>query len=87
MIQTPGWFISTMAETRSAVPSQSTGTRRRIRHGISIQRDDLKGMTGQRQAANLSRASIQDMKQNALALLHADRLPWPSMRPLMVNEP
>ena len=25
MIQTPGWFIWTMAEMRSAVPSQRTG--------------------------------------------------------------
>ena len=30
IIHTPGWFISTIAEMRSAVPNQSTGTRHRI---------------------------------------------------------
>ena len=34
MIQTPGWFISTMAEMRSAVPSQRTGTRTGFGRGL-----------------------------------------------------
>jgi hypothetical protein len=30
MTQTPGWFISTIDEMRSAVPNHSTGTSERI---------------------------------------------------------
>ena len=34
MTQTPGWFISTMAEIRSAVPSHSTGTSAGVGTGL-----------------------------------------------------
>ena len=38
MIQTPGWFISTMAEMRSAVPSHRPGYSRTGWHRIAVQR-------------------------------------------------
>ena len=41
---------------------------------ISIQGNDCEGVSGQRQAADFGRASIQDMEQHALASLYADRL-------------
>src|SRR5260221_6976337 len=48
-----------------------------IRNGIAIQREDLKGMARQRQAADLRSASVQDMKQDSFPLLHPDRLSMP----------
>ena len=44
----------------------------RIRHGIAIERDDAERVAGQRQAANLGGAAVQHMKEDALALLHAN---------------
>src|SRR5580700_8022907 len=45
-----------------------------IRHRISIERDELERVTGQRQAANFCSASVEDMKQDAFALLYANGL-------------
>ena len=47
---------------------------RGIWHGIAIERYNLEGVSGQGEAANFRRASIQDVKKHALTLLHADGL-------------
>ena len=47
--------------------------RHRIGHRISVQCHDLEGVSRQSEAANLGRASIQDVKQNSLAPLDPDR--------------
>ena len=73
-IQMPGRFISTIAEMRSAVPSHSTGTSVRCRDRIAVQRQDLEGVARERKAANLGRAAVDDVKQHALAGLHANRI-------------
>ena len=72
MIQTPGCFISTMAETRSAVPSQSNGTSSR-RHRIAVERDNPERMSGEREAAYLARAGIEHVEQHALTVLDVYR--------------
>src|SRR5581483_9990930 len=54
-----------------------------IRYGIAIQGNHVKGMSGQRQTANLSGASIQNMEEDPLALLYANRLSM--MQLLAVN--
>ena len=59
-----------MAETRSAVPSQSPGTRVGLGKYVSIQGNDGEAVSGQRQAADFGRASIQHMEQHALASLY-----------------
>src|SRR5579862_6048472 len=40
-------------------------------HGIAIERDHFERMSRQRQAANFCRASIQNMKEDALTLLYS----------------
>ena len=54
-------------------PQPQNGNRGWIRHWISIERDDLEGMTGQGEAADLRRTSVEDMKENTLSLLYPDR--------------
>src|ERR1022692_804646 len=44
-----------------------------MRHGIAIERDYLKQMAGQRQFNVLGRAAVQNVEQDPLAFLHADR--------------
>ena len=63
-----------MAETRSAVPSQSPGTARRLGNYISIQGNDGEAVSGQGQAADFGRASVQHMEQHALTSLDPDGL-------------
>ena len=46
---------------------------RRIRHRISIERDDFERVAWQGEAPNFRGAAIQNMKKNALALLDSDR--------------
>ncbi len=59
---------------RSPGPSINTSTGRRRRHRISIQRDHVEFVAGQRQVAILDGAGVQKMKQHAFARIHADRL-------------
>src|SRR5579862_6959128 len=40
-------------------------------HGIAVERDHFERMSRQRQAANFCRASIQNMKEDALTLLYS----------------
>src|SRR5438552_6553484 len=47
---------------------------RRVRNGIAIERDDLKRVARQCQAANLRSASIQNVKKDAFPLSHTNRL-------------
>jgi hypothetical protein len=61
----PGRFISTIAETRSAVPSHDTGRRDRI----AIECEHPKDMSGQREAADFRRARIEHVEQHTLAFL------------------
>src|SRR5215469_1248538 len=49
------------------------GNMRGIRDRVSIERDDFEGVAGQGEAPNLRRAAIQNVKQNALALLNSNR--------------
>ena len=74
MTHTPGWFMWTIAEMRSAVPSHRTGHIGLCRDGIAIEGDDPEDVTRKREAADLACAPIQDVKQHALTLLNADRL-------------
>src|SRR5208283_1576103 len=47
----------------------------RVGHRISVQRNDIEGMTWQGKTANFGGASVQYVKQNSLALLDADGFP------------
>src|SRR5262245_21723045 len=49
------------------------GNTRGIRDQVSVERDDIEGVSGQREAPNFRRASVQNVKQNALALLDSNR--------------
>ena len=46
----------------------------RRRHGITVERDDTKGVAGQGEAADLASTGIQYMEQDALALLDPERI-------------
>ena len=63
-----------MAEMRSAVPIQRTGTGAGFGTGLPSSAITRKRMAGQGKAANLGRASIQNVKENALAWFDANRL-------------
>src|SRR5712692_4435818 len=45
-----------------------------MRHWVSVERHNLELMAGQRELDIFRGASIQKMEQDALALLHADRI-------------
>ncbi len=38
-------------------------------HRIAVERDDLEGVAGQREAANFGGAAVEDVEEDALALL------------------
>ena len=66
-----------MAETRSAVPSQSTGTSAGVGTGLPSNATTPKDVAGQSEAADFARAGVQHMEQDALALLDPDRVAMP----------
>ena len=76
-IQTPGWFISTTASTRSATPSGQDihGSLRGNR--IAVHGDHFEFVSGQRERNIVGRAGIEQAQQHALPLLHADRIAVP----------
>ena len=47
------------------------------RHGIAVERDNLKEMPRQSEAADLGRTRVEQMEQHAFTRLHADRLTVP----------
>ena len=72
--QTPGWFISTIAEIRSAVPSHSTGTSAGVGTGLPSSATTRKAWPGNARLRISPALRVQHMKQHPLALLDADRL-------------
>src|SRR6185437_11472526 len=73
---TPGWFISTMADTRSAVPIHSTGTSARCGTGLPSSATTLKLWPGSARL-RFSVAGIDHVQHHALAALHPDRFTVP----------
>jgi len=41
-------------------------------YGVAVERHDPKGVPGQREAANLRGAAIQDVEEHALAVFHRE---------------
>ena len=76
-IQTPGFFISTTASMRSAVPEFQHIHQLRLRHRIAVQGHNLKMVAGQRELNVLGGAGIQEVEQDALSLFDAHRLAIP----------
>ena len=72
MIQTPGWFIWTMAEMRSAVPSQRPGSVDGLRERVAVDGEDGEGVAGEGEAADLSGATVEDVEEDAFAWFDAD---------------
>ena len=62
-----------MAETRSAVPSQSTGTSAGVGTGLPSSATTLNVWPGSARLRISRRAGVEHVEQHALALLHADR--------------
>lgn len=54
----------------------------RFRYRIAVQRDHLESVAGQRKAANLGGAAIQDMQQHAFAAPHLDRFAMTELLPV-----
>jgi hypothetical protein len=67
-IHTPGFFISTTASMRSAVPSLEHLDQLRARHRIAVQPDHPEPVPGQRKLNIFRGTGVEDVEQHALVL-------------------
>ena len=72
--QTPGRFISTIAEMRSPLPSHSTGTSAWRGTGLPSSATTLKTCPGKARLRTSAGAGIEDVQQQPLTGLDPDRL-------------